>query len=355
MFQFAVSARASDLLITPGSAPIVRIDGEMHPLATHRLTPADTKRLVWTLLDEAQIERFERDKELDFSVPGNRDVRLRANVYYQKSAVAAAFRLIARKIPTVEQLGLPPVVGGLAQKPWGLVLITGATGSGKSTTLAALVDLINKTQRRHIITVEDPIEYVHANKLSVVDQRELYTDTHSFKNALKYAMRQDPDVIQIGEMRDSETIAAALTAAETGHLVLATLHNNDAVQAIDRVIDVFPPHQQSQIRVQLSFVLVAIVAQQLIPKLNQAGRAVACEVLLKNYAIASQIREGKTHMTRTVIESNTREGMITMDRCLQNLYQAKTISYEEVVRRVSSPEALEHLHLTRPEPFCPPT
>ncbi|MBN1296519.1 PilT/PilU family type 4a pilus ATPase, partial [bacterium] len=223
-----------------------------------------------------------------------------------------------------------------ALRQQGLILLTGPTGSGKSTTMAAMIDVINAARRCHIITVEDPIEFIHENKLSIIDQRELYSDTHSFKNALKYVLREDPDVILIGEMRDQETIAAALTAAETGHLVIATLHTNDAVQSIDRIIDVFPPHQQAQIRTQLAFSLIAIIAQQLIPMKDGSGRVLATEILIKNNAVSAHIRDGKTHQTRSVLETSRQEGMQTMDKSLQELYMRGTISFDELARRVSS-------------------
>jgi twitching motility protein PilT len=345
LFEFAAEVRASDVLVTAGSPPVVRIDGDLQSLAVESLAPKDTKRLVWSLLNETQQEAFERQKELDFSLAVTGDLRFRANVYYQKGAVAAAFRLIPRQAPNMETLGLPPILQDLTLKPHGLILITGSTGSGKSTTMASMIDLINRSRRCHIVTVEDPIEFVHQSKHAVIDQREVFADTLSFKNALKYVLRQDPDVILIGEMRDMETIQAALTAAETGHLVIATLHTNDAVQSIDRIIDVFPPHQHDQIRVQLAFALLAVVSQQLVPRKQGGGRVLAAEVLIKSYAVATHIREGKTHMTRTVMESSRREGMVTMDHRLKELYEAGTISYQELTTRISSAAALKDVEL----------
>ncbi|MEX0741736.1 MAG: type IV pilus twitching motility protein PilT, partial [Phycisphaeraceae bacterium] len=338
LFEYAAKVDASDLLITAGSPPVVRVDGELHSVGKEVLRPKVTRTLVWSLLNEVQQEKLERDKELDFSLAVTGSLRFRANIYYQKGAVAGAFRLIPRSVPNLNQLGLPRVVGELTLKPHGLILLTGPTGSGKSTTQAAMIDLINEMRRCHVVTVEDPIEFVHVNKLSVIDQRELHADTLSFANALKYVLRQDPDVILVGEMRDPETISAALTAAETGHLVVATLHTNDAIQAIDRIIDVFSPHQQSQIRVQLAFTLLAVVAQQLIPHRNGKGRVLATEILLRNHAVAAHIREGKTHQTRSIMESNRAQGMVTMDHRLKELLQEGKITFEEVGRRVSSPQ-----------------
>ena len=290
---------------------------------------------------------FERNRELDFSLAVTGSLRFRANIYYQKGAVAGSFRLIPREIPSLKDLGLPPIVKELTLRSKGLILVTGPTGSGKTTTQAAMIDLINSSQRCHIVTVEDPIEFVHENKKGIVDQREVYADTLSFANALKYVLRQNPDVILVGEMRDMETIAAALTAAETGHLVIATLHTNDAVQSIDRIVDVFPPHQHAQIRTQLAFALIGVIAQQLIPKANGEGRILAAEILIKNYAVATHIREEKTHQTRSIMEASRAEGMITMDHRLKELYEAGEIRYEEVARRVSSPAFLKEVRLSK--------
>jgi twitching motility protein PilT len=264
-------------------------------------------------------------------------------VYYQKGAVAGAFRVIPGRIPSLVDLGLPPIVKDLTLRANGLILVTGPTGSGKSTTMAAMIDLINETRRCHIVCVEDPIEFVHANKHSIVDQREVYADTLSFANALKFVLREDPNVILVGEMRDTETISSALTAAETGHLVIATLHTNDAIQSIDRIVDSFPPHQQDQIRLQLSMTLIAVIAQQLIPRSSGKGRILATEIMIRNHAVANHIREGKTHQTRSVMEGARQEGMITMDARLKELYEAGLISYEEVTRRISSPIFLSHI------------
>ncbi len=337
LFEFAARYEASDLIVTTAAPPIVRIDGELRRVGNRDLTAQDTHRLVWSLLNETQQEMFERHRELDFSLAISTERRFRANVYYQKGAVAGAFRLIPSRIPTMQELGVPPILADLTLRTNGLILLTGPTGCGKSTTLASMIDVINDTRRCHIVTVEDPIEYVHRNKKAIIDQREVYADTLSFSNALKYVLRQNPDVILIGEMRDAETIAAALTAAETGHLVLATLHTNDSVQAIDRIVDVFPPHQQSQVRTQLAFAMIAVVAQQLIPRKAGKGRVLACEVLLKNHAVANHIRENKTHQTRSIMEASRSEGMVTMDHRLRELYQGGLISLDEAARRVTSP------------------
>lgn len=347
LFEHAAHIAASDLIITAGAPPTVRVDGELYPATEASLPPEGSKKLIWSLLNETQQEMFERNRELDFSLAVTGSLRFRANIYYQKGAVAGSFRLIPREIPSLEDLGLPPIVKELTLRSKGLILVTGPTGSGKTTTQAAMIDLINSTQRCHIVTVEDPIEFVHENKKGIVDQREVYADTLSFANALKYVLRQNPDVILVGEMRDVETIAAALTAAETGHLVIATLHTNDAVQSIDRIVDVFPPHQHAQIRTQLAFALIGVIAQQLIPKADGEGRILAAEILIKNYAVATHIREAKTHQTRSIMEASKGEGMITMDHRLKELYEAGEIRYEEVARRVSSPAFLKEVRLSK--------
>ncbi|HPQ39050.1 MAG TPA: type IV pilus twitching motility protein PilT [bacterium] len=336
LFDYAYRVGASDLLITADAPPMVRVDGDLHPAVNFRLEPPHTKKLLWSIINETQQEMLERQRELDFSLSTSAQLRFRVNMYYQRGALAGAFRLIPNYIPKLEKLGLPPVVKEFALRQNGLILLTGPTGSGKSTTMASMLDLVNNTRRCHIITVEDPIEFVHENKLSIIDQREVYSDTHSFRNALKYVLREDPDVILIGEMRDQETIAAALTAAETGHLVIATLHTNDAVQSIDRIIDVFTPHQQAQIRTQLAFTLIAIISQQLVPRKDGNGRILACELLIKNNAVGAHIRDGKTHQTRSVMETGRQEGMQTLDKSLQDLYSQGLITFDELSRRVSS-------------------
>jgi twitching motility protein PilT len=299
--------------------------------------------LIWSLLNETQQEMLERKRELDFSLSVTGNLRFRANIYYQKGTVAGAFRLIPRIIPEIDSLGLPDVVKELTLRKSGLILVTGSTGSGKTTTMAAMIDLINQTRRCHIITVEDPIEFIHENKLGIIDQREVYADTLTFGNALKYVLRETPDVILIGEMRDTETISAALTAAETGHLVIATLHTNDAVQSIDRIVDVFPAQHHSQIRMQLAAVLIAVISQQLIPRKDGKSRVLATEILIKNTAVATHIREGRTHQSISVMETSRQAGMMTMDTCILELCKKGLISAEEGVLRAKYSGALKEL------------
>jgi len=340
LFEETTRLQASDLLLTAGVSPMVRVHGNLRRLDHPPLSPDEVKRLVYTLLHEQQRLAFEENKELDFSLGVGVSHRYRVNVYYQKGCVAAAFRPIANIIPKLKELGLPPIAYDLSFLPQGLILVTGPTGHGKTTTMASMIDLINTNRCCHIIAIEDPIEYVHEHRNSVVDQRELGADTHSFATALKYCLRQDPDVIMVGEMRDLDTIAAALTAAETGHLVLATLHTNDAVQTIDRIIDVFPERQQQQVRVQLSLTLAAVISQRLIPKASGTGRALAVEVLKNVYASAALIREGKTHQLYSVIETGTKEGMTTMDASLIRLYQRGLVTREEAQLHMRNPQAL---------------
>lgn len=336
LFEYSAQVNASDLLITADAPPMVRVDGHLMPAVNFRLQPEHTRKLLWSIINETQQEMLERNRELDFSLSTSENLRFRVNMYYQRGAVSGAFRLIPQEIPKLENLGVPTIMQDFALRHHGLILFTGPTGSGKSTSMAAIIDVINNHRRCHVVTVEDPIEFIHENKKSIIDQREVFSDTHSFKNALKYVLREDPDVILIGEMRDQETISAALTAAETGHLVLATLHTNDSIQAIDRIIDVFPPYQQSQIRTQLAFTLIAVVAQQLVPRADDKGRVLAAEILVKNNAVATHIRDGKTHQTRSIMETSRQEGMMTMDKSLQKLYASEVISFEELASRVSS-------------------
>ncbi len=340
LFEHAAEIQASDILLTAESPPMVRVNGELFPALEVALDAAQTKRLIWSLITEAQQEKFERSRELDFSLAITNQQRFRVNIYYQRGTVAAAFRLVPCEIPGLESLGLPPVVTEFALRPRGLILVTGPTGSGKTTTMAAMIDVINRHRRGHVITIEDPIEFVHENRLCIIDQREVYADTLSFATALKYVLRQTPDVILVGEMRDMETIAAALTAAETGHLVIATLHTNDAVQSIDRIIDVFPPHHHNQVRMQLSFALITVISQRLLLRRDGLGRVLAYEILSNNYAAAALIREGKTHQLQSVLETNRAAGMITFDACLMELYQNNLLSREEVSRHVSSPAVM---------------
>jgi len=341
LLRAMIEKGASDLHITTGQSPLLRIDGAIVPLKLPKLEPVDTKRLCYTILTEEQKIQFEQNNELDFAFGVRGLSRFRANIFMQRDNVAGAFRTIPFKILSFEELGLPPIVPELANKPSGLVLVTGPTGSGKSTTLASMIDKINQEQRMHIITIEDPIEYLHPHKLSVVNQREVGTDTESFKIALKYVLRQDPDVVLVGEMRDLETIEAALTISETGHLVFATLHTNSAVSTINRVIDVFPPHQQQQVRVKLSFVLQGVVSQQLIPRMGSPGRTLAMEVLIPNPAIRNLIREDKIHQIYSQMQvGQEKHGMQTLNQALFSLWSRRVISLEEAQGRSLEPDEL---------------
>ncbi|MDZ4860298.1 MAG: type IV pilus twitching motility protein PilT [Candidatus Hydrogenedentes bacterium] len=340
LFELVTKENASDLLISTGAPPILRVNGALFRTRYDAMTPESAKKLIYSVLTVEQKKHFEINKELDFSLAAGRKHRYRVNVYMQKGAMAAALRPIPDSIPALESLGLPPVAEGFAGAKQGLVLVTGPTGHGKTTTQAAIIDRINNTRECHVITVEDPIEFVHSHKKSIVDQREVGEDTHGFIQALKYVLRQNPDVIQIGEMRDLETIQAALRAAETGHLVLATLHTNDAIQSVDRVIDVFPGDQQQQIRFMLSMTLLGIVSQRLLPRKDKQGRVLAAEVLLNNTAVANLIREGKTHQVYSIMETNTREGMVTMDKAIKKLLMEGVISHEEALAHVRDPKAL---------------
>src|SRR5262249_36895618 len=295
LLRAMVEKGASDMHITAGSPPVLRIDGSIVPLKLPNLSKNDTKALCYEMLTDEQRAHFEASNELDLSFPLRNVSRFRANIYVQRGAVAGAFRQIPFKIQGFDDLGLPPVCADIANKPRGLVLVTGPTGSGKSTTLASMIDKINAEQRLHIMTIEDPIEYLHTHKMCIVNQREVGADTASFKDALKYVLRQDPDVVLVGEMRNLETIEAALTIADTGHLVFATLHTNSAISSINRIIDVFSPHQQSQVRAQLSFTLTAVMTQVLMPRASGPGRILACEVMVPNAAIKNLIREDKLH------------------------------------------------------------
>ncbi len=331
LLQYAVDKDASDLHLTEGVPPTLRIDGVLQHTTYPVLTRDESKKIIYSILNDDQKVRFETELELDFSLYIPDLSRFRVNVHIQRGSVEAAFRVIPSKIKTVEELGLPPIVADLARRPNGLVLATGPTGMGKSTTLAAMVDIINTERQDLIISIEDPIEYVHQNKKSIIKQREVGSDTKSFTNALKHALRQDPNVILVGEMRDLETISTAVTAAETGHLVLSTLHTPDAPQTIDRLIDIFPPHQQKQIMIQLAGCLQGVICQQLLPRKDNNGRVVACEVMTGTSAVRSLIREQKTEQLATVIQTNAQHGMITMDKTLKKLYDEGVID-EEVVK-----------------------
>jgi len=342
LLKAMIDKGASDLHITTGSPPQLRIDGNLVPLRVPPLTPVDTKQLCYSILTDAQKVRFEEDLELDLSFGVKNLARFRANIFMQRGAVAGAFRVIPFKILSFSELGLPPVVGELCKKPRGLVLVTGPTGSGKSTTLASMVDKINSERRQHIITIEDPIEYLHPHKGCVVNQREVGSDTKSFKRALKYILRQDPDVVLIGEMRDLETIEAALITAETGHLCFATLHTNSSVQTINRIIDVFPPYQQAQVRAQVSFVMEGVISQTLMPKATGQGRVLGVEILIPNQAIRNLIREDKVHQIYSQMQiGQAKHQMQTMNQSLCNLYLRRLITLEEAIGRSSDPDELQ--------------
>ena len=338
LLQKAVSQSASDIIFSVGVPPMMRLQGRLKPYGKEPLTPELVKGMVYSLLDDEQKARYEEQLELDLSISIKNIGRFRINAYRQQGFVGAAFRVIMSDIPTLEQLRLPATVQNYAYMNQGLVLVTGPTGSGKSTTLAALVNKINEELKAHIVTIEDPIEYVHVHKRCVVDQREVGNDTLSFNNALKYVLRQDPDVILIGEMRDLETIAAALTLAETGHLVFSTLHTQNAAQTIDRIVDVFPPYQQQQIRVQVSLSLKAVVAQQLLPCRDGFTRVAARELMMMTPAVAHLIRDGKTHMLQNVIQTSAEGGMVTMDDSILALLQEGSISPEVALSKMVSEE-----------------
>jgi len=341
-----ISQDASDLHLAVGVPPVVRVDGNLRSLDYPALSPNEARELIYSVLSQDQRQKLETDWELDFSYSLYGQARFRVNAYFQRGTLGAAFRLVPVVIRTLEELGLPKVMHSFCEKPRGFVLVTGPTGSGKSTTLASIIDEINESRAEHIVTIEDPIEFLHHHKRCVVNQREVGSDTKGFPAALRSALRQDPDIILIGEMRDLETIQIALTAAETGHLVFATLHTQDCPQTIDRMIDVFPPHQQEQIRVQIAATLEGIVTQQLLPKVRGQGRAAACEVLIATPAARNLIREGKTHQLYTVMQTGGQHGMQTMNSSLADLVRRGEITKELATRRSSSPEDLERLLLT---------
>lgn len=330
ILQLAKDKKASDIHLSPGSPVMLRIDGQLLPQTQTRLRPNEVEQIVAPMLSEAQTQRLKEDGELDFAFSIPNYSRVRANVFRQRGTYTAALRILTYEIPGPEKLGLPPAVVNFTNLKRGLVLVTGATGSGKSTTLASLINIIAERDAKNIITLEDPIEYLHTNKKAIVRQREVGDDTKSYADALRAALRQDPDVILVGEMRDLETIATAITAAETGHLVFSTLHTNNTSEAIDRMIDVFPPHQQQQIRVQLSTVLEGIVSQQLLPKID-GGRIAAFEVLIANSAIRNLIREGKAFQIPSILQTSRRDGMQTMDDCIMNIFQHGLVSQSTAV------------------------
>ncbi len=343
LLKEAVGKRASDIHLSCGLPPVYRVDGRLIATEYDRLAPKDTQLLVYSMLTDKQKQRFEENFELDLSYGVQGAGRFRVNVFLQRGVVGCVMRAIPSKIPTLKELGTPTILAELTKKPRGLILVTGPTGSGKSTTIAAMIDQINTSRDAHIMTIEDPIEYLHRHKKSLINQRELLLDTLSFKAALRSALREDPDVILVGEMRDLETIEAAITIAETGHLVFATLHTNSCSGAVDRMVDVFPPHQQTQIRTMLSNNLEAIVAQQLIPKSQGKGRVPAVEIMICTSGIRNLIREAKAHQIDAAIQTGAKEGMQTMDMALRDLYLAGQVSLAEARKRTFNPEEFEKL------------
>lgn len=344
LLRQAINLQASDLHITAGKPPVFRINGELIILDEHpKLWPEMTRSFLHEIANGDVMTKFMEHGEVDFSYAIKGLSRFRVNAFQQRGSVAIAIRLVNEHVPTLEELGHPEVIRTLARKPRGLVLITGPTGSGKSTTLAAMINLINNERACHIITLEDPIEYLHWHGKSIVNQRELNMDTHSFANALRAALREDPDVILVGEMRDMETIGTAITAAETGHLVLATLHTGDVAQTVDRIIDVFPPHQQQQIRIQIASTLQGIVVQQLLPTKDGKGRVAALEIMVATPAVRNIIREAKTQQLGSVLQTGAKLGMQTMDSSLKDLVRRGIVSYDEAIARASDPETLNRL------------
>ncbi len=340
MLRIAVNGGASDLHICVGRPPVIRVHGSLANMDHPPLSPADTRRLVYGILTDIQKQKFEENKDLDFSLSVTDLARFRVNAHFQRGSVAAAFRTIPQKIMSFEELRLPTkILNMLSRRPNGLTLVTGPTGSGKSTTLASMIDVINRERAQHIITIEDPIEYLHSHKMALIEQREVNEDTVSFSDALKYSLRQDPDVILVGEMRDLETISSAVTAAETGHLVFSTLHTVDVVQTVDRIIDVFPPHQQEQIRIMLAGVIEGILCQRLLPTI-QPGRIAALEILVGTDAVRNMIREGKTHQIPAFMEAGTKFGMQTMDRSLSELATRRIIARDTALMNAKKPEEM---------------
>lgn len=344
LLRIMVDQGGSDLHVAAGSPPRIRVHGKLSPMNSQPLTGVESKQICYTILTDMQKHKFEEENELDFSFGVKGLSRFRGNLFVQRGTVAGVFRTIPFKIKSFQELGLPPILEDLSKKPRGLILVTGPTGSGKSTTLASMIDKINTERAEHIITVEDPIEYLHNSKTALVNQREVGYDTHGFKKALKYILRQDPDVVLLGELRDMDTIETALTIAETGHLCFATLHTNSCVQTINRVVDVFPSNQQPQVRAQLSFVLEGVLSQLLIPRADGKGRVVALEIMIPNAAIRNLIREDKIHQIYSQMQvGQSKFGMQTMNQCLLNLYSRRLITVEEAIGRSSEPDELRQM------------
>lgn len=343
LLQEMIDKKASDLHITAGIPPQLRIDGMIIPTSHDVLSPEDTLRITYSVLNEEQQKRFERDHELDFSFGVKGLSRFRANVFLQRGVTSLAIRQIPFEILSFQELGLPPIVEKLAEKHKGLILVTGPTGCGKSTTLASIIDKVNRERKCHIITIEDPIEYIHQHKNCIVNQREVRADTDTFASALKHVLRQDPDVILIGEMRDLETMSAALTIAETGHLALATLHTNSTFESINRIVDAFPASQQAQVRAQLAFVLEGVITQQLIPRANGKGRVMCAEVMVCTSAIRATIRDDKVHQIYGLMQAGQKHGMQTMNQALFNAYINRQITHDEAMRRSTDPQELTNM------------
>ena len=357
LLELVVEEKGTDLHITPGIPPIIRVNGELLPTDYESCTPRDTQTMMYSILTDDQIQRFESTWELDFSyAPASRVARFRVNIFKDRGNIAAALRVIPTKIPTLEELGLPAIIETLTHKKRGLILVTGPTGSGKSTTLAAMIGHINNTRSEHVLTIEDPIEYLHTHKLSVINQRELGMDTKAFNNALRAALREDPDVILVGEMRDTETMQLAVSAAETGHLVFATLHTNSAATSVDRIVDSFPEGGKEQVRLQLSNNLQAIISQQLVPTTEMykaqtgKGRVGIQEIMIATSAIRNLIREAKAHQMTSIIQTSAKDGMITTDQALRDYYFKGVISYEMALARSHNVEELKRMMATAPDP-----
>ena len=338
-----IENKASDLHLTENEPPILRVHGKIHRMQQEALTKVELKKMIYSVLNNAQKEMFEKDLELDFSLALPGMDRFRVNIHQQKGSVEGAFRRVPLTIPTFDELRLPPIIQDLARKPNGLVLVTGPTGVGKTTTLAAVIDIINNERECLMLTIEDPIEFIYKNKKAIIKQREVYADTHSFAEALRHALRQDPNVIVVGEMRDLETISTTLTAAETGHLVLATLHTPDAPQTVERIIDVFPSHQQQQVKLQLADCLQGVVSQLLVPRASGDGRAMACEIMVGTPAIRNLIREQEIEQIPTIMQTGSQYGMRTMDKSLKELYQQGIITLDVAMSKAKNLDEFRQL------------